>query len=98
MEGTKFYVHEMITFALSGNLMVLALKLSQSEKGWNKKVCLCVYNTCMYILCVYENYIYNILYILFSGLFLVQNLLLFAMSSDFLFDVIDYKCYAVECC
>lgn len=68
------------------------------KRAGTKNVFVCVYNTCMYILCVYENYIYNILYILFSGLFLVQNLLLLAMSSDFLFDVIDYKCYAVECC
>lgn len=63
-----------------------------------KNVFVSVCNTCMYILCVYENNIYNILYILFSGLFLVQNLLLFSMASDFLFDVIDYKRYAVECC
>lgn len=57
----------------------------------------CVYSIYTYILCVYKEHIYFIyIYINFSP-FLVQNLLLFSMSSDFLFDIIDYKCYAIEC-
>lgn len=60
-------------------------------------MCMPVYivYTHIYYVCIKSTYILYI-YINFSPL-LVQNLLLFSMSSDFLFDIIDYKCYAIEC-
>ena len=58
------------------------------RRAGTKNVCACVYNIHTYV-CIKTTYI---LYISISGPFLVQNLVLFSMSSDFLFDIIDYKC------
>lgn len=56
----------------------------------------CVYSIHTYILCVYKEHIYFIYIYQFQS-FTGSELVTFSMSSDFLFDIIDYKCYAIEC-
>lgn len=99
MERRTFYVHDVITFVSSGNLVALALKLSQSERV-RPKIYVCVTIKYVHVLHICKYFIYNILYVFhishFGALFWFTSSC-FSLSSDFLFGIRHYKCYVVKC-